>query len=98
MEVSWVAQAEKIVETAANIRVKNRKYLLTPKSAPYIFIGPAFVLILIFTVYPVIYSLFLSFQQVRGVEKSFVGFANYERLFHDPIFYKSLLNTFEILI
>lgn len=98
MEVSRVAKAEKIAETTANIRVKNRKYLLTPKSAPYIFIGPAFVFILIFTVYPVISSLFLSFQQVRGVEKSFVGLANYSRLFHDPIFYKSLLNTFEILI
>ncbi|WP_248736138.1 carbohydrate ABC transporter permease [Neobacillus rhizosphaerae] len=60
--------------------------------------GPAFLLILIFTVYPVISSFILSFQEVRGIEKSFVGFSNYSRLFHDPVFYKSLLNTFQILI
>jgi lactose/L-arabinose transport system permease protein len=46
----------------------------------------------------VISSFILSFQEVRGVDKTFVGFANYTRLFHDPIFYKSLLNTAEILI
>jgi lactose/L-arabinose transport system permease protein len=96
--VSWVDQTEKVVSTTTDIRVKIRKNLLTPKNAPYIFIGPAFLLMLIFTVYPVFSSFILSFQEVRGVEKSFVGFANYTRLFHDPIFYKSLLNTFEILI
>ncbi|WP_255731506.1 carbohydrate ABC transporter permease [Solibacillus palustris] len=53
---------------------------------------------LIFTVYPVISSFVLSFQEVRGVEKTFVGVANYTRLIHDPVFYKSLLNTFQILI
>ncbi|TDK62515.1 sugar ABC transporter permease [Bacillus salipaludis] len=72
--------------------------MVTPKTAPYFFIGPALLLLVVFTVYPVISSLILSFQEVRGVEKTFVGFANYSRLFHDPIFYKSLLNTFEILI
>ncbi|OIK11889.1 lactose ABC transporter permease [Bacillus sp. MUM 116] len=72
--------------------------MITPKNAPYFFIGPALLLLVVFTVYPVISSLILSFQEVRGVEKTFVGFANYTRLFHDPVFYKSLLNTFEILI
>ncbi|WHY78296.1 sugar ABC transporter permease [Neobacillus sp. WH10] len=93
-----MSQVEKVVNNTTNIRVKTKKSFLTPKNAPYFFIGPAFLLILIFTVYPVISSLILSFQEVRGVEKSFVGLANYSRLFHDPIFYKSLLNTFQILI
>lgn len=86
------------VSTATNYQVKSRKKLLTPKSAPYVFIAPAFLLIVIFTIYPVISSFILSFQEVRGIEKSFVGLANYARLFQDPIFYKSLLNTFVILI
>ncbi|MEI2400500.1 carbohydrate ABC transporter permease, partial [Paenibacillus phytohabitans] len=70
----------------------------TPKNAPYFFMGPALFLIIIFTIYPVISSFILSFQEVRGVEKTFVGLSNYTRLFQDPIFYKSLLNTFQILI
>ncbi|WP_180271621.1 carbohydrate ABC transporter permease [Fredinandcohnia onubensis] len=60
--------------------------------------GPALLLIIVFTIYPVISSFLLSFQEVRGVEKTFVGLSNYARLFQDPIFYKSLLNTFQILI
>jgi len=91
-------QTEKVVKTKSAYQTKTRKNILTPKNAPYFFIGPAFLLILIFTVYPVLSSLILSFQQVRGVETTFVGMANYSRLIHDPIFYKSLLNTFEILI
>lgn len=91
-------QTEKVVSTTADFQAKTRKNYITPKNAPYFFIGPAFLLILIFTVYPVVSSFILSFQEVRGVQKSFVGFSNYSRLFHDPIFYKSLINTFQILI
>jgi lactose/L-arabinose transport system permease protein len=91
-------ETEKVVSTAANYRTKTRRNLLTPKTAPYVFIAPAFLLILIFTVYPVLSSFILSFQEVRGIEKSFVGLANYTRLIHDPVFYKALLNTFQILI
>nr|WP_099355404.1 sugar ABC transporter permease [Fredinandcohnia onubensis] len=72
--------------------------MITPKNAPYFFMGPALLLIIVFTIYPVISSFLLSFQEVRGVEKTFVGLSNYARLFQDPIFYKSLLNTFQILI
>ncbi|MEK5389555.1 sugar ABC transporter permease [Margalitia sp. FSL K6-0131] len=71
---------------------------ISPKSAPYVFLAPALLLIIIFTIYPVISSFILSFQEVRGVETTFVGLSNYTRLFHDPVFYKSLLNTFQILI
>ena len=91
-------RAETTADTPTKYQVKTRKRWLTPKSAPYIFIAPAFVLMLIFTVYPVISSFILSFQEVRGVEKTFVGLANYSRLIHDPVFYKSLLNTFQLLI
>lgn len=91
-------RAETTAGTPTKYQVKTRKRWLTPKSAPYIFIAPAFVLMLIFTVYPVISSFILSFQEVRGVEKTFVGFANYSRLIHDPVFYKSLMNTFQLLV
>lgn len=75
----------------------NKKWI-TPKTAPYIFVLPAVVLFLAFTVYPIIASFLLSFQtRVSGV-LSFSGFENYIRLFSDPIFYKALGNTFIILI
>lgn len=77
---------------------RTRAQWITPKRAPYIFIAPAVLLLVIFTIYPVLQSFILSFQEVKGVTKTFVGLSNYTRLLHDPVFYKSLLNTFQILI
>lgn len=80
-----------------NSTIKHNK-LINPKTAPYYFLAPSVVLLVIFTLYPVISSFILSFQGMSGVDKYFVGFDNYIRLFKDPIFYKSLVNTFQILI
>lgn len=95
-------QPDKTVTFTTEVKGKTKKRVssqfITPKNAPYFFMGPALLLIIIFTIYPVISSFILSFQEVRGVEKTFVGLSNYTRLFQDPIFYKSLLNTFQILI
>lgn len=76
----------------------GRRKLVNPKTAPYFFLAPSIVLLLIFTLYPVISSFILSFQTTNGIEKTFVGLDNYIKLVKDPIFYKSLLNTFQILI
>ncbi|MEC5423455.1 sugar ABC transporter permease [Virgibacillus sp. C22-A2] len=78
-------------------QLSNRK-LINPRTAPYFFLAPSIVLLIVFTLYPVISSFILSFQSMSGAEKYFVGFDNYARLFRDPIFYKSLGNTFQILI
>lgn len=77
---------------------KTKKVYITPKTAPYYFLVPAILLLAVFTVYPVISSFILSFQSMRGSDKYFIGLDNYTRLFQDPVFYKSLINTFQILI
>ncbi|UOQ49952.1 sugar ABC transporter permease [Gracilibacillus caseinilyticus] len=77
---------------------KTKKGFITPKTAPYIFVFPALLLFLTFTVYPIIASFLLSFQtRISGVY-SFTGLDNYIRLFSDPVFYKALGNTFIILL
>lgn len=68
------------------------------KWAPLYFIAPAFILFLIFTIFPIVYSFVLSFQTGVGSKMTFVAFDNYIRLFQDPIFWQSLKNTFWILI
>lgn len=76
----------------------SRKKWITPRTAPYIFVAPAILLFLIFTLYPVIKSLITSFHSKQGGEEIFVGFQNYVRLFQDELFYKALLNTFTLLV
>lgn len=65
---------------------------------PYYFVAPAVLLFSVFTVYPIISSLFLSFQTYEGGTYSFAGISNYTRLFEDTIFWKALGNTFIIFI
>lgn len=72
--------------------------MIQKRFIPYLFLTPALLLFAIFTVYPIISSLILSFQKLDGGIYVFAGLDNYIRLFEDTIFLKSLSNTFIILI
>ena len=57
------------------------------------FIMPALVLIGLFMIYPIVWSLWMSFQTGRGMQLSFGGLANISRLTQDPVFLRALTNT-----
>ena len=58
------------------------------------FIAPWIFGFLAFTVYPIGYSLWLSFQRYSGFGAATpVGLTNYQTLAKDPLFWKSLYNT-----
>jgi multiple sugar transport system permease protein len=73
-----------------------RKVLLA--SSPYLFILPFVIFCLILLLYPVVYSLALSFRDatvetfVSG-EMPFNGLTQYQAALADPIFWKALINT-----
>lgn len=73
-------------------------YRLRHKLAPVIFIGPFLINFLIFMVYPIFYSLVLSFCKYRAGRITFVNIKNYAYLLTEGLFYKSLLNTMIILV
>src|SRR5215217_1587901 len=54
---------------------------------------PALVLIGVFMIYPILWSLWMSFQTGRGMQLSFGGLANITRLTQDPVFLRALTNT-----
>jgi len=56
------------------------------------------LLIMLFSFYPMIQSLFLSFQSGKGTVYSFVGIKNYVRLFSDPMFLQAVSNTLLYLV
>ncbi|MCW0980346.1 sugar ABC transporter permease [Agrobacterium sp. BT-220-3] len=58
---------------------------------PWLFIGPALILLLVYLVYPVIATLILSFYDRTGSE--FVGLANYRWAFFDAGFRQSIFNN-----
>jgi multiple sugar transport system permease protein len=58
------------------------------------FIAPWIIGFIAFTVYPIIYSLYLSFTNYSGFGDAIpVGLDNYRRLWSDTLFWKSLFNT-----
>ena len=60
----------------------------------YLLILPAFVIIGVFSLYPILNGLFLSFCEWEGIgNAAFNGIENYITLFHDEVFGIALLNT-----
>jgi ABC-type sugar transport system permease subunit len=63
----------------------------------YYFIAPFFIVFVVFSLYPILYSFYLSFTTWDGfAEPAFVGLRNWEQLLTDTLFYKSIINTFII--
>lgn len=70
------------------------------KYAPYLFLMPALIVLVIFFFIPFFQTFALSFMDYSNsiYQAQFAGFENYIKLFHSPVFYKVLLNTFIYLI
>ncbi len=65
--------------------------------APYLYITPFFFLFAVFGLFPLVYTVWISFHSYRlGSEMSWIGLENYRWLFNSPDFYNSLLKTFTI--
>ena len=64
-------------------------------------VSPAVVLLLVFFLVPVLLCFILAFTNARLVSPEptrFIGLDNFSRLFQDPLFWKSLRNTFYFAI
>jgi len=63
----------------------------------YLFISPFFIFFVLFGLYPLVFSLYLSFAQWNGLnELRLVGLSNFVNVFTDEYFYISLWNTIVI--
>ncbi|AEJ20041.1 carbohydrate ABC transporter permease [Gracilinema caldarium] len=59
-----------------------------------IFVSPWILGFIVFQIYPIVYSLWLSFTRYSGFGKPIIiGFQNFHHLFKDPLFWKSAYNT-----
>lgn len=59
------------------------------------FTAPNFLLLTVFTFWPVVYSLYLSFYRWNMVSptKKWLGLENYTAMTQDPVFWQTLVNT-----
>jgi cellobiose transport system permease protein len=63
----------------------------------YIFISPFFIIFAAFGIFPLIYTMVVSFHRwdILG-NKEFIGLSNFVMIFTDPVFWQSVVNTFAI--
>lgn len=68
-----------LLERGVYIMNKVKKFFYSQKAAPYVFILPFVLTILLFWIVPIANGVLLSFQDV--LKDKWVGFNNYSRLF-----------------
>lgn len=67
------------------------------KKVLYLFISPFYIVFLIFGLFPILFSLYLSFQKWDGIgEMEFVGLKQFKYLMTDDLFWQAVGNTFII--
>ena len=78
---------------------RKRSKLTAYNNWGYFFVAPFVIVFLIFSVYPVLRTLYLSFTDLKVVgTPKWIWFDNYKRVFGDKFFWKALGNTMRIWI
>jgi multiple sugar transport system permease protein len=91
MEVKNLIEVEK--ETSYRV-VNKKKRITSRKIAPWLFIAPAMIIILVFVAIPAFSAFLLSFSKYDALNPpEFVGLRNYFYLLEDEIFVKSIIVT-----
>jgi len=65
----------------------------------YLLVSPYVLFFLVFVAFPVLFSLYLTFHKWNVISPmEYSGLYNYEKMLHDRMFYKSLVNTLYFLV
>lgn len=73
--------------------MKKNKWL------PYLFVLPYLIHFAVFVVFPVFFSLYLTFHKWNIISApEFIALGNYTRMFHDRMFWTAILNTLQFLL
>ncbi len=85
----------------------SHKKKLRQSGVAYLFLLPALILLVLFTFYPMVYGVILSFNDYNLLRHTpegqltppvWVGFDNFRRVFNDPLFYVALRNSLLYLL
>lgn len=75
-----------------------KRLLYSKKAAPYLFVAPFIVTLLLFWAIPIARSFVLSFHEVLYGQETFVGIQNYERMLGDRVFWQAMGNSFRYMV
>ncbi len=76
------------------LRTLTNEFTDKERRLAYILVTPALAIILAIALFPLLYAIWLSFQEIIiNQSSSFVGLQNYVEMFQDPDFHSALRNT-----
>lgn len=85
-------------ENKSLYKFNNKSYERTLNRYGWLFISVPLILLAVFLLYPILYSLYLSTMSSRGIVQKFVGLGNFEKLLNDDMFILALKNTFTFFL
>ena len=69
------------------------------KILPYLLLFLYLLFLILFFIFPVLFCFFLTFHKWNIIAPMhLIGFGNYQRLFHDRLFWKAIVNTLQFLL
>ena len=75
-----------------------KRLFYSKKAAPYLFVLPFVITLLVFWAVPIGRSFALSFNELLYGQETFVGLRNYERMLGDRVFWKALWNSVRYMV
>lgn len=76
--------------------ISRRRKSAGNHATAYLFLFPGTAVFLLTIIFPIVKSFQISFYEWRvlpGIPSPFLGFGNYMRAFHDPVFWRALVNS-----
>ena len=77
---------------------KFKKLFYSQKVAPFVFVLPFLLSLIIFWAYPLISGIIMSFQDISFGSRTWVGVSHYTKLFKDKFFITAVLNSVEYML
>lgn len=75
-----------------------KRLLYSKKAAPYLFVLPFVITLLVFWAVPIARSFMMSFQELLYGQTTFIGLRNYERMLGDRVFWQAVGNSFRYMV
>jgi len=89
-------------QAVSRARTQTRSNGLPDRALAWIFVGPAILLLLAFNIFPLLWTLYLSFTNYRANRPSqavsWLGNLNYQRILSDPEIWQHLQKTAAFLV
>ncbi len=76
----------------------NRELLYSTKVAPYVFVMPFILTFAVFFLYPLISTVLMSFQDIKGSGSEWIGLKNYQNMFSNKTFFVAVKNSVRYMI